>query len=514
MSGLWFPGKRGGRESKLSSTDDVATSSSEATTATLTEILSTYDLVEVVENEGEPFVVVSERAKPSKTNGETVKFADPVTFSLGELGSTVPSPFSSWARQEYNAELRGLQGLEKDDHMRRGDGTVRGTLRLIKTPVLAGRWFIEPASDKKVDVTAAEFTWKCFTEYMSITWPQVLTETLLMCDFGYYMFEKVWEIRIIDGKVRAVWKKLAPRHPMDVVKWRLDPNGGPEAVEMSSPDPYDPEPIIIPIEKLVVFTFDKEAGNIEGMSVLRSAYKHWYYKEQLYKIDAIQKERHGIGVPVIKLPPNFTQKDRTEADQLGRNLRTNERAHVVLPPNWELLFAKLEGQPVDALKSIDHHDKEIQKNVLVAFMDGGAKDEDQVMFLKATRFIANIVCDVFNTYCIPQLIDYNFVRAGYPKLRVRRIGEQADWRTLSFAIRNLIGANVIRPDDKLEEHFREEMDLPKVDEATIRETATPQAPGATPAPPGGARVGPPRQTPKPPVGPPAKQAGVDQSGGK
>src|SRR6266498_2029782 len=127
MSGLWFPGKRGGRESKLSSTDDVATSSSEATTATLTEILSTYDLVEVVENEGEPFVVVSERAKPSKTNGETVKFADPVTFSLGELGSTVPSPFSSWARQEYNAELRGLQGLEKYDHMRRGDGTVRGT---------------------------------------------------------------------------------------------------------------------------------------------------------------------------------------------------------------------------------------------------------------------------------------------------------------------------------------------------------------------------------------------------
>ena len=144
--------------------------------------------------------------------------------------------------------------------------------------------------------------------------------------------------------------------------------------------------------------------NVEGMSVLRSAYKHWYYKEQLYKIDAIQKERHGIGVPVVKLPVGFTSSDLATAHNLGRNLRTNERAHIVLPPLWEIMFAKLEGHVVDAIKSIEHHDKQIEKNVLGSFMDGGgSKDDDQIMFMKATRFIADVVCDVINNYLIPDI---------------------------------------------------------------------------------------------------------------
>lgn len=504
------------------------------------DILRTHDVVDVVQNDAfGPVVIVADRPPGARemraAHGEQIgeiQFAEPVeprkladvrSAPYGELGTAVPSPFSSWTRQEYNNELRGLQGLEKYDRMRRGDGTVRGTLRLVKTPVLSARWFMEAASDSTMDQNKANFAWECLTCYQSVTWPQTLTEILLMADFGYYMFEKVWEKRMIGGKERVVWKKLAPRHPMDVLAWHFDKGGGPSHVEMINPDELDPTPIVIPIDKLLVFSFDKEGGNIEGMSILRSAYKHWYYKDKLYMIDAIQKERHGIGVPVIKLPMGFTSVDKKEADQLGRNLRTNERAHVVLPPNWELLFAKLEGQPVDALKSIDHHDKQIQKNTLVAFMDGNAKEEDQTMFLKATRFIADIVAGVFNHYAIPQLIDYNFQRGEkYPQLKARRIGEQADWRTMSFAVRNLIGAKVIRPDDKLEEALREEMDLPKADPATTREVDPPKAIGpAAAAATGGEgkkqkgaeQVGLPRQQNLPPSGLPKKNAGTDRSGG-
>jgi hypothetical protein len=375
--------------------------------------------------------------------------------------------------------------------------------------VLAARWFIEPASDKTADVNAADFIWKCLTRYMTISFTQVLTEALLMADFGYYMFEKVYDIRIIGGQPRIVWKKLAPRHPMDVVRWFYDENGGPAGAEMYPPEALAlSENILIPIQKLCVFTFDREAGNIEGISVLRSAYKHWYYKEQLYKIDAIQKERHGIGIPVVKLPLNWTDKDKLAADELGRNLRTNERAHVVLPPNWELIFAKMEGHPVDALKSIDHHDSRIRENVLGGFLGDKSptKEEDQTMFLKAARFIADIVCDTFNIYAIPQLIDYNFSRVGYPRLRARRIGETEDQRTLSFTVRNLIGAGAIIPDETLEKHLREELDLPAADMETRRELGglNKQQPG---------QAGLPRQANTPPVGTPAKNAGTDQSGG-
>lgn len=493
------------------------------------DVLAQYDVVEVHTETVTPYVVVAEREQ------SPLKLAEPTGMpNLTELGSSSPSPFVSFSRQEYNQQLQGLKGLEQYDRMRKSDGTVRGTLRLVKTPVLAGRWFVEPASQSTRDVNAAEFVWKQLTELMSISWSQILQESLLMADFGYYMFEKVWEERVVDGKERLIWSKLAPRHPMDVKKWEYDKQGGPNGVKMFSPTSshwlYDD--IYIPVDKLLVMTFDREAGNIEGISVLRSAYKHWYFKEQLYKIDAIQKERHGIGVPVIKLPPGFNNTDKQLANEMGRNLRTNERAHIVLPPNWELIFAKLEGHVVNAIESIKMHDSAIRENVIATFAgreSGSGNEEDQDMFLKATRFIADTVCDTFNMYAIPQLVEYNFSRVGMPKLRVRRIGEQADWRTLSFAVRNLIGSGVIVPDDKLEAHLREEMDLPMADPATARKTATPQNPGdsgdgveddgsgpdpnrkqnATQN-----RPGQPRQTPKPPVGNGTANAGKDGSGGK
>jgi hypothetical protein len=530
----------------------------------LDEFLRDYDIVEVNDEPGKQFAIVTPRAVPV---GDTT-----------ELGSSSPTPWLSFNRKEYNPKLAGKHGLEAFDKMRKSDGTVRGTLRVYKTPVLSAQWYIEPGGKKLKDRRAAEFIWKNLTELMSISWTQVLTESMLMVDFGYYMFEKVYEERVVDGKLRTVWKKLAPRHPMDVESWVLDANGGPmgawfyaSAEDASSwRDEYmvgkqetqtsnmpgqsnrpvqtvsgipnienvndHPYSIFIPIDKLVVFTFDKESGNIEGTSALRSAYKHWYYKEQLYKIDAIQKERHGIGIPVVKLPVGYKAEDKTAADNLGRNIRTNERAHITLPPGWEIFMLKLEGNPVDCLPSIEHHDSLIEKNIAGHFLKTG-RDLDLDMFLKSSRFMADIVSETFNMYCIPQLSLYNFPGAAIPKLKYRHIGESVDWRTMSFAIRNFIGAGVIRPDDPMEENIREGLGLPRMDPTTARNVLTPQAGPAgsrpqdqpdddddgnggqrPPAPPAPPRTGPPRQAPvgrqRNTQGLPQRDAGRDNSGGR
>lgn len=434
----------------------------------LDALLEKYDVQLVEDTPGMEFAIVTEKRNRN----------------MHEIGTTSPSPFTSFTRQEYNPLLQGLRGLEIYDKMRKSDGTVRGTLRSIKTPALSGRWFVEACkSDNEVEQELykqqAEWVWRNLTELMSISFPQVLTEALLMADFGYYMFEKVWDIRVVDGELRTVLTKLGPRHPMDVKDWKFDSHGGPKRVIMYAP--VSPQNALgettIEIEKLLAFSFDREAGNIEGISVLRSAYKHWYFKEQLYKIDAIQKERHGIGIPVIKLPMGFKDEDKAAAENLGRNIRTNERAHIVLPPSWEIFMLKLEGNPVNALESIEHHNAAIRENILVNFVVEGAREEDLTMFLKASRFVADIVAETFNQYLIPQMVTYNWpLTERYPKLRVRRIGESADWRTLSFALRNLIGAGVIIPDETLEANLREEMDLPPLDKESARLIATPQNP--------------------------------------
>jgi hypothetical protein len=408
---------------------------------------------------------------------------------FGELGSTGSSIWYNLLREEYNPELRGQQGFRKFDQMRRSDAMVRSSLRIMKTPVLAARWFIEPASMSKKDQKIAEYVEDNLMKWMTISFTQVLIEALLCLDFGYFMFEKVFDYHP-DGSGRIIWRKLAPRHPIDVIKWEYDEHGGPKRAWFY--DPSNAEGIPIPIEKLLVFTFDREAGNLEGISILRSAYKHWYFKENLYKIDAIQKERHGIGIPIIKLPPGFSSLDKSIANDLGANLRTNERAHVVLPPMWEIEFAELRGQPTNAIESIRHHNEQISVNVLAAFINnisGSSAETTQEMFYKATRFVAENIRDIFNKHAIPELVRYNWPNVTeFPELKVRRIGDTTDWRSLSFALRNLIGAGLITSDDKIEKYLREEMDLPQFDPESAREQETPQAPQ-------GAKAGMPRQVP-------------------
>lgn len=490
----------------------------------LMEAMERYELVGAnYDPAGGTYIVMADRDPKMSTS-----------LALQELGYSSPSPYTSWTRDERIWALRDKQGIRTYYDMKRADGTVRGALRLLKTPVMAGRWFVEPASDSALDRNIAKFVEDNLFEELNVPWTRFIEDALLMCDYGYIVFEKVFK-QDMDGKIKLT--KLAPRHPLDIRGFHYDDNGGPAGISMEPTEANGFNPIEIPIEKLVIFVLEQEAGDLRGISILRSAYKHYYMKDTLYKIDAIQKERHGIGVPIIKLPMGFSSDDRSTADNLGRNLRTNERAHVVLPAGWDLLFAKLEGQPVDCMSSIKHHDDRIMTNILAPFYDDANTKEDSMnMFYKSTRYIGSTVADTTNRYVIKQLVDYNYNRGQYPKLRVRRIGETEDLRTLSFAVRNFVGAGMVTPDDKLESFIRRELDLPPADPATARAQLTPQNPNDQednepdneddtqdkkkagipnqPKPPEPARVGPPRQSTKVAVGPPRGNAGTDRSGGK
>lgn len=466
----------------------------------LSEALANYDVVSAGDTSS-PYIVLADRDPGMDSFAATM-----------ELGFASPSPWTAWTRTEHVPELRDRNGLVQYYRMRRQDGIVRGAQNLLKTPPRAARWHVDPASRSKRDENIAKFVEDNLFEKLNVSWPKLLDDILLMCDYGYMIFEKVYQFDP-DGRLRL--RKLAPRHPLDVREWIYDAHGGPDGVLMESNSTLDPEHlgIYIPIEKIVIFSMEPEAGDLNGISFLRSVYKHWYYRETLFKIDAIQKERHGIGIPVIKLPLGWSADDKKLAENLGRNLRTNERAHVVLPPGWEIMFAQLEGQMVDCMKSVEYHDKAIMANVLGPFLkDPSAKEDSMQMFYKSTRYIADAITDIFNRHVIPQLVDFNFVLGpdrGYPKLRSRRIGEWEDVRTMTFAVRNLVGAGIIIPDDPLEEYMRHEIDMPPADKATSREVATPQGGPGAPQP---SPAQPPRQAPAK-AKPPAGNAGTDQSGG-
>jgi hypothetical protein len=503
----------------------------------LAEILDAYDVVSAERGDvltGEsPYIVVGPKGSmQSYLQADSTQLAEG-SIPMAELGYSSPSPWTSWVREEWNSKLRDKQGVTEYYRMKRLDGIVRGSLRVFKTPVLSAHWFMKPGSDSARDKNVAKRVQDNLYA-MSSSWSRTLEDILLMCEYGYMVMEKVYQLDP-DGLLSL--RKLAPRHPADIQQFIYDSNGGPAGILMepqtldtatntTAPltplNPVEPQGVFIPISKLAVFSLEAEAGDMRGISILRSAYKHYQYKDTLYKIDAIQKERHGIGVPVIKMPPGWKAEDKKLAEQIGRNLRTNERSHIVLPPNWDIMFAKLEGQPVDCMVSISHHNDMIMVNVLAPFLTAAnTKKESLETFYKATRYVAECVADTMNRFVIADLVNLNYSRVKVPILKVRRIGEWEDARTQSFTLRNYVGASLIVPDETLERHLREENDLPEIDFETRTPIAAPQDPNAPQDNPSSSnvnpvqppRVGPPRQG-APTAKPPASTAGRDSSGGK
>ena len=377
---------------------------------------------------------------------------------------------------EYLHKLAGRQGVEVFDKMRRSDPIVRRTLRLAKTPILQGRWFVKSADESsKRDVEIRDFVEWCLFKGMETGWTQLLKEILGMLDFGFSVFEKVFHSTTTPFGRRTILKDLAPRGQSSLQEFVYNTKGRPIGMIM---DGYEGDSIPISYRKLNVFTYDKENYNLEGVSLLRSAYKPFFFKTTLEKIDAIQKERHGIGVPIIKLPVGFSEKDKTLAKQIGSNLRANAEAHVILPPRWEILWAKVEGQPVKPIESIEYHDRAIEKNILADFLidtagsgGGSAAEVRSTIFLKGSRDVAGLIYDEINKRLIPQLVQYNYGSSvtNFPSLFVRRISDEAAIRILSFALKNSVGSDIVRPDDVLESWVREEFNLPGKDPTTERQ---------------------------------------------
>ena len=381
-----------------------------------------------------------------------------------EIGATGTSVFAGLLYEnEYNADLQGERGLKVYDRMRRSDGQVKAGLLACKLPLQVARWDVAPASDSAQDIEIAEIVKEDLFDGMSITWDDFLRHALIMLDFGHMPFEKVWELR--DG--RWTLHKLAPRLPQSIVEWHVTPDGGLDFIVQQAYIGDTFKQVPIPVDKLLVFTHEREGSNYMGMSLLRAAYKHWYYKNNLYAIDGIAAERHGVGLATFSYPDQSTQEQKDKIREVGERVHAHERAYVATPESIKFKLQGVEGQLHDIMRSIEHHDLQIVRSILAQFMNLGAKttgsyalSQDQSsFFLMALQSVGRNICDTVNRHCIQQMVNYNWSVTKYPKLTVSGL-DNPDVLAYAQAISQLVTATAIVPDTELENELRRMLKLP------------------------------------------------------
>ena len=406
-----------------------------------------------------------------------------------EIGRVGQRRYGGIFYEEFLSELRGRKGAEVFTEMSNNDETIGAILFAIEMLVRRASWTVEPGGSTAKDREAAEFVKSCMDD-MQQTWIDTISEILSFLTYGWSFHEIVYKRRMGRTKDNRTsskyddgligWMKLPIRSQETLYQWEYDDQDN--LIGMTQMPPPDFGLITIPMNKAMLFRTRSRKDNPEGRSILRTAYRSWYFKRRIQEIEGIGIERDLAGLPVITTPEGMDIWDKDDEDMnairagleaMVKNIRRDSTEGLVLPFGYTFELTSTGGsRQFDTNSIIARYDTKISQTVLADFIQLGhesvgsfALSSDKTnLFSMAICAFLDIICQTFNSQGIPALIDINGDHfAGvtdYPRLTHGDI-EDVDLATVATFIKDMTSIGVIIPDESLEDYVRQLGKLPK-----------------------------------------------------
>ena len=406
-----------------------------------------------------------------------------------EIGRVGQRRYGGIFYEEFLSELRGRKGAEVFTEMSNNDETIGAILFAIEMLVRQASWNVEPGGSTAKDLEAAEFVKSCMDD-MQQTWIDTISEILSFLTYGWSFHEIVYKRRMGRTKDNRTsskyddgligWMKLPIRSQETLYQWEYDDQDN--LIGMTQMPPPDFGLITIPMNKAMLFRTRSRKDNPEGRSILRTAYRSWYFKRRIQEIEGIGIERDLAGLPVITTPEGMDIWDKDDEDMnairagleaMVKNIRRDSTEGLVLPFGYTFKLTSTGGsRQFDTNSIIARYDTKISQTVLADFIQLGhesvgsfALSSDKTnLFSMAICAFLDIICQTFNSQGIPALIDINGDHfAGvtdYPRLTHGDI-EDVDLATMATYIKDMTSIGVIIPDESLEDYVRQLGKLPK-----------------------------------------------------
>jgi hypothetical protein len=410
-----------------------------------------------------------------------------------ELGNTGLDRAAGYVYEEQLTQLQGLKGIRTYKEMRDNDPTVGSILFAIEMLIRQVLWQVEPVSDSDKDTEAADFLDSCMND-MNQPWSELICEILSMLVFGWSYHELVYKRRLgptADPKThsrfndgRIGWRKIPIRAQETLNEWEFDEAGDIIAMWQMGPPTY--ELVRIPMEKALLFRTVTRKGNPEGRSVLRNAYRPWYYKKNIESIEGIGIERDLAGLPVAWVPAELLDSTASAGDKavlaeikkIVRNIRRDEQEGIVFPLSYDennnkiydlTLLSTGGRRQFDTDTIVQRYDSRIAMTVLADFILLGTKNVGSFalssskteLFAVAIGAWLNSIADVFNRYAVPRLFELNsFSIEALPAIVPGDI-ESIPLEELGKYLSDLSGAGMpLFPNEELEKYLLKLANLP------------------------------------------------------
>lgn len=336
--------------------------------------------------------------------------------------------------EEFLPELRWPNAGKVYQQMADNDPVVGAILYLAEMLIRGAEWHVQPASSSEVDQEAADFLESCMND-MEVSWANTITEILSMLTYGWSFHEILYKVRRgpheRNPKFRSKysdsrfgWRGFPIRSQASWEKWVFDSNGELVAFQQRPEPTY--QLYTIPMTKGLLFRTRVSRGNPEGRSLLRNAYRPYFFKEKFEEIEGIGIERDLAGLPVLKTPEDLDLWDeddpdmvklRNQAETLVSSIRRDSQEGIILPAGWELsLLSSGSTRTINIGEVIQRYDTRIAITMLsdLVLIGSGSKsgsfamaDVKQSMLSNALQAQLYNIADVFNQNAVPQLFELN-----------------------------------------------------------------------------------------------------------
>ena len=415
---------------------------------------------------------------------------------LAEAGATGLKEFHGRIQEEWLPQLTGSKAVQLYREMADNDASISAAMYLLEMLVRQVEWTVASPHSSSTAEAAAEFVESCRGD-MTHTWTDFISEVMTMCVFGWSYFEinykyrrgenenRFFRSKYSDGMVG--WRSLAIRSQESLERWEFSDDGDILGMYQRPAPRYNLR--YIPIEKALLFRTRSHKNNPEGRSLLRGAYKSYYYLKRIQSIEAIGVERDLAGLPVMTVPaeimhPNASAAQkaiRTNMENMVQKIKRDAYEGVVLPAETSLdgtptgyrlsLLSSGGRRPIDVDAIIKRYESRIMMSFLAEMLLLGQDsvgswalaDAKTNILSMSINALLDAVTDVINREAIAKLCQYNGIaEEDWPTLE-RGDMETPDLQQLGSFITATTGAGALVPDESLEQHLRQVAGLPTKD---------------------------------------------------
>jgi hypothetical protein len=440
---------------------------------------------------------VAPKLKVRKT--PTLSGAEP-RMGLGsvQLGQSGLKRSYGYVYEELLPQLMGRKAISVYQEMAQNSAVIGAVLFAIDIFMRKVAWNVEAASDSPADQQKAKYVESCKDD-MDMTWSDFVSEINSQLVFGWSWFEICYKQRFNDvvdefGTTASQWndgligwEKMMPIAQESWWRWDFSPATGKTIGMWQRPAP-DYSERYLPLGKSLHFRTKSWKDNPEGVSLLRTAYRAWYFLKRIEEIEAIGVERDLAGIPIATVPAEMLGENASEADQamvasvikLVQNVRRDEQEGIVWPQAYdqaghELYSFKLltsgGTRQFPTQEIISRYESRIAMTMLADFLllgndatNNGSyalSTSKASLFQSALETLLNDIESEINSRAVPLLFRMNGINSGpYPKFR-HDIVQKPTLTDLATLISAMAGAGAqLFPDSGLENHLREFAKLP------------------------------------------------------